>query len=775
MATLTSSLVVRLIDQVSGPARAVATSILGIEKASKGGDFGARLAGAVERNNAALDNARGKLFDAVAGFYALKGAIGAPVKAAMDFESAMADVRKVVDFPTPQAFKDFQAQLVEMSKTVPLSVNGLAQIAAAAGQAGIAGEDIIRFTEAAAKVGVAFDISADQAGDAMAKMMTGLGMSIDETVLLSDAMNHLSNAQASKASEILDVVRRVGAQSKQFGYTATEVSAFASAMISAGAESEVAATSFRNMGIALTRGASATKRQRGAFETLGLDAEKVAKKMQEDAVGTTVKVLEQISKLPKEMQAAISSDLFGNEARALGPLLTNLQLVRDSLALVDEQSKFAGSSFKEFAIRSETFASTLQTFDNSLTALKISIGTALIPVIENLMGTLGPLMERFTAFSDAHPQLIGGLLAAAGGMVAVKVAAAGLRFVGLLGKGGALSMLSLGFNTVGRAAIRARGAIAGTIALQTALSGGAAYSGMAKLTDAAGALVRVTPGLSLVGPALTAIGSALATISWPVVAVVAAVAGAGAMIWKYWDRVSSVFSGVARAIGEQLSPAVEAVKPYLEWMKPIGGAIAAGWDKATAAISSFVSWIGSFFSREVLSEKDKAGFEHAGYEAATRMIGAVKRKIGELVEWFRALPGKILAAIGTIDIGSLISFEGVSSRLSGITSYLGFGSSEPAAATDGPARSGKRAKGGPVWPGGSFLVGENEPEIFTPKTGGTITPVSKLGGGSVTWSGNIIVQGASDPVETARAVKRAVEDTLNQMMRGMHADIPARV
>ena len=134
-----------------------------------------------------------------------------PVQAARAFESAMGDVTKVVDFPTPQAFKDFQAALVEMSKTVPLSVNGLAQIAAAAGQAGIAGDDLIPFTEAAAKIGVAFDISADQAGEALAKLRTALGLSTPEAVLLTDAMNELSNAQASSAAEILDVVRRVGA------------------------------------------------------------------------------------------------------------------------------------------------------------------------------------------------------------------------------------------------------------------------------------------------------------------------------------------------------------------------------------------------------------------------------------------------------------------------------------------------------------------------------------------------------------------------------------
>ncbi|MGH6872638.1 MAG: phage tail tape measure C-terminal domain-containing protein [Rhizomicrobium sp.] len=41
--------------------------------------------------------------------------------------------------------------------------------------------------------------------------------------------------------------------------------------------------------------------------------------------------------------------------------------------------------------------------------------------------------------------------------------------------------------------------------------------------------------------------------------------------------------------------------------------------------------------------------------------------------------------------------------------------------------SGALATGGPVAPGGSYLVGEQGPELFTPSTNGTIAPNSALG------------------------------------------------
>ena len=62
---------------------------------------------------------------------------------------------------------------------------------------------------------------------------------------------------------------------------------------------------------------------------------------------------------------------------------------------------------------------------------------------------------------------------------------------------------------------------------------------------------------------------------------------------------------------------------------------------------------------------------------------------------------------------------------------------------------GKRANGGSVAQGSSYLVGERGPEIFTPSGSGMITPNSAIGGNTIT----INVQGA-DP----QAVVRALQD-----------------
>jgi TP901 family phage tail tape measure protein len=792
----TSQLVMELLDRVSGPARRIAGSLRGVngvarDSASMRLPIADRVDAAITRNAAAMDRARMGLVDLAGAYYLLSGAIAAPVRAATEFESAMADVRKVVDFPTPQAFNDFRKQLMALSREVPYSVNDLAAIAAAAGQAGIAGADLVKFTEAAAKIGTAFDISADDAGDAMAKIMTGLGLSIDQAIGLTDAMNHLSNAQASSAAEILDVVRRVGAQGEAFGFTAEQTAAFASAMISAGAQSDVAATSFANMGRALTRGGSATKRQVKAFEALGLEASDVARRMQEDAVGTTLDVMQRLSEIPAETRAAIQTDLFGDEARALAPMLGRLEIIRESLALVGDESKYAGSSFKEFSVRAATFANKLQTFRNRVTQLSIAVGEALIPVLADLMDRIAPVIERMATFIEANPELVAGIMATVGAMIALRGAIAAVRFAGLLSIGGALQ-------TVGRGSAYLATAARNSLALQAALAAmsGVPMSNLNRVGAGMRGMIFAVPGISLIASGISAIGSALATISAPVwagvAAIVAIIAAAGYTIYKYWDRISATFSGVARRLGEELAPALELIQPAIDWLAGIGESIANGWDRAITAISNFIEKVRGFFGREILTEEQKAEAEQAGYDFADRLImgvkdiasrvktyaldmvaagreliqkleDGVKAKFDELLAWFRELPSRIIEAVGRIDLSNLITMPSIPG--------LSWGSEPEAAAQSGARVDGMRAGGGPISAGRSYLVGEEGPEVITPTRSGHVHPNGSRSGATFTFGAINVAPQMSFPGASAADAEAIASRVMDRIKRELEATV----
>ncbi len=110
----------------------------------------------------------------------------AATKSAIDFESAMADVKKVVNFDTPTQFKQMNQEVLQMSRRLPMAAKDIAAIVAAGGQAGFDRSELPRFAEDAVKMGVAFDQTAAEAGEMMAKWRTSFRMTQDEVVALSD-------------------------------------------------------------------------------------------------------------------------------------------------------------------------------------------------------------------------------------------------------------------------------------------------------------------------------------------------------------------------------------------------------------------------------------------------------------------------------------------------------------------------------------------------------------------------------------------------------------
>lgn len=796
MATLTSTLIVRLLDKVSAPAKGASKALLGIgEAARKAGSASAfdRVSRAIERNNAALDGARGRMLEAVGAAYALQKTLSGAVNPAINFESAMADVAKVSGFDD-EGLAKFSKQLRDIvTKEIPIAHTEMAALAAAAAQAGVADGDLADFSRMTAKTAVAWEMTGAQAGEALAKIMTQLQLTTAQTERFADAINHVSDNTAAAPEDLVEFSKRSAALGKVYGFTAEQTLALGAAMIASGARAETASTSFLNVGRALTRGASATKRQQDAYKRLGLDARKVAKAMQEDAAGTLDIVLDRLRALPKHVQGAIISDLFGDEAKYFTPLLENAKLLSDTYSLVAKEQEYAGSVTEEFNRRAKTTEYALQRLKNQVTDVGIAIGNTLLPTIKGGAEALGPIAERVAEIIQRFPNMTRNVIIGTAGLIGFRIALTGVQFAALMARGGLLSMLL----PVARFATWTRTAAASSIGLQAALAGmsGAKLTGWQKFTTGLMGIGRAIPGMGLLKGALTGISAVISGISAPVAAVVGALVVGGYAIYKYWDYISSIFKGVGSAIWDELAPAIEYAQPLLDWLSPIGDVISAGWDKATEALKSFGKWIGSFFSREVLSDSQKAEWENAGRDAAKRMIAAIKDAFSGLISWAADLGSQIGNAIGNAASGAINKVKG----------WFGYGDSssggqsirERAAANNGgmgglPTYNldGARAAGGPVTAGKTYLVGEEGPELFSPSSSGSIMPSSQtmamlrrspqriepagLASGSsqpVNVTNNIIVMADKNPEVTADIIMRKIGDKLGLSMRGVHADV----
>ncbi|QGR75588.1 phage tail tape measure protein [Acinetobacter lwoffii] len=459
-------------------------------------------------------------------------ALSVPAKLSIDFESAMADVKKVVDFDTPQQFKQMENDIISMSTRLPMAARDIAAIYAAGGQSGIAKNELSQFAETAVKMGVAFDITAEESGQAMAEMRTAFKMSQDEVTTLADKINYLGNNTPAAAKGIMNIVQRIGPLGEVGGFASGSIAALGATIRGMGVEEEIAATGIKNMMLALVAGESATKGQHNAYVELGMDAKKVAQDMQKDAEGTTLAVLKAISKMDKYKQAAMLKELFGSESLgSIAPLLTNMQALEENLGKVADKQKYAASMEKEYAARAATTANNLKLAKHAASALGITIGNQLLPGINSAAGLFSTAMNSVQAWAQANPALAGTLTKIAVGAIAIV---------------GGLSALSIG-----------------AIAIF-------------------GPMMMVAKGFGVV--ALAAKGMSMALLTNPITWIVLAIAGVAFLIYKNWAPISAFFSGIWSTIKTAFNGGIKGISALIINWSPIG--------LFYSAFAKVLSWFG---------------------------------------------------------------------------------------------------------------------------------------------------------------------------------------
>lgn len=625
-----------------------------------------------------LDNARQyreQLRSEALGAFAGVGAVLVPIKAAMDFESSMADVRKVVDFDTPQQFKQMEQDLLNMTHRIPMAGRELAAIAASGGQLGVARQDIAGFTETIAKMSVAFDMSAEQAGDSMAKLANVYQIPIKEIGRLGDAINHLSNSSPAKASDIVNTLGRVGGVAKQFGLSELQTASLANAFIALGKTPEIAGTAINGM---LTKLMTADK-QGGKFQAtlkaMGISAQDLKRDIAQNGEQALVGFLEKVNQLPKAEQMGALVDLFGLEyADDVAVLSGSLDTYRQSIDALKQTDasgslKFLGSMEKEFAARSATTANNWQLFKNQMAHLAINIGSVMLPAINDLLNSLKPLIEQFIQFAQAHPTLIKNIFLALTALASFKVASLAVRF----GLSSLFSVFWRGSSIVsGFFAVWSRGAAAFRLfqigrtisALSmfglTARQAKVWLSGLRFIGTVFGWIVgagsRLIAFLPIIGQAFLALGRFL--LMTPIGLALGLMATAAYLLYTRWDDVV----GGAKLLWQDLSAVVMSVSHAITgffsnaWVN-----IQAAFNGGLSGISALiVNWspIGAFYAAfaAVMSWFGvtlPAQFTGFGGMLMDGLINGIKAKIGAAVQTIQNLGARIKGAFtGAMQIRS---------------------------------------------------------------------------------------------------------------------------
>ncbi|MCH9691009.1 MAG: phage tail tape measure protein [Gammaproteobacteria bacterium] len=394
----------------------------------------------IKDNRAARADLRGKVLGTAAiGYVAAQ-----PIRAAINYESAMADVEKVVDFESDAEAQKMGRDILKLSTQMPIAAQGIAEIVGAAGQSGVAKAELMDFAKTAGKMAVAFDVSAEDAGSTMAAWRASMGLSQLQAVALADATNHLSNSMNAEAKEVAGVLKRQGAVAMSAGLNEIQAASLSAALLSGGAGEEVSATALKNITGALVKGDTATSAQQAAWSELGFDSSQLAGDMLDDAPDTMIRVFEAMQEVPAEQVSALVSTLFGDEVKgSVMPLLKNLDNLRDAFKKTSDASKYQGAMEIEYKKRMETTGSQMQMLSHSFERLQINLGTLLLPTLISIMEPIANVTDALANAAEKYPIIGKGIALVGVSLAGLMVGSLALKMVGLtLGQG--INYLRLG-------------------------------------------------------------------------------------------------------------------------------------------------------------------------------------------------------------------------------------------------------------------------------------------------------------------------------------------
>ena len=577
-------------------------------------------------------------------------AISKPISSAIDFESSMADVKKVVDFSGTDDVKRFADGLMKMSREIPLSVNELAQITASGGQLGIAKENLMDFTTTAAKMGVAFDMSAKEAGDNMATMMNIFGIDVKRVGELGDTINHISNNSAATANKIVNALGRIAGNAKDFGLSADAASGLASSFIALGKAPEVAATAINSMLTTLNNADAASGSVAKAFNQIGIDGKELKQAIVKNPQKALTDFLYTLSKIPKESKTGVLAAIFGKNFGDDISLVTGAIENYDKAMRLSADKAKAGSMDREFKSRSETTANNIQQMKSAFNEIAINIGAVFLPALNSVMDGIKKISYVVSDFTSAFPNLIKYSFGAVIAITAVRTA--------LIAKQAVLSVTTLMLGNYRKvlqllpfeclqlgASLKECGIAARFKAAGMKAAAAASKTWSAHAVAAGAGSLSFTAGIKNAIVAVRALGAA--AMANPIGLIIAVIAAVGFTIYKYWDRFKAFFSGFWEGLKEGLGPLFESLSEYWDIIQTV-----------FAPLKSLFGWLidcfSSFFSQSEATKESLAGFADAG-RTVGKVFAAVIDFVTKPLQWIIGMIKDIFNFMADSKLGKWIS------------------------------------------------------------------------------------------------------------------------
>ena len=346
---------------------------------------------------------------------------------AMSFETAFTGVKKTVDAPAGNSnyFSDLRGQILDLSTELPSTATEIANVVSTAGQLGVASEDLMDFSTVMLQLASATNLSSDEAATKLAQFANVTGMSADDYGRLGSSVVALGNNMATTESQIVAFAQEMALPGANAGMTEDQILGWGAAAASLGLDAASTGTAFQRFTADITGAVAGTNDHLATFASVsGMAADEFAAAWETDASGAMQTFLAGVGQLGSAEQLQLWDNLGisqQQEIQMLGSLAGNTDLVTKSLGLSNSAWQENTALVNEADAANQTTAAKLQMIQNNAEALAISIGDALLPIINDILDAVKPVITQMTAFVNKHPALTKAILAIASAIGVVGV------------------------------------------------------------------------------------------------------------------------------------------------------------------------------------------------------------------------------------------------------------------------------------------------------------------------------------------------------------------
>ena len=323
------------------------------------------------------------------------------VSTGMEFESAFAGVKKTVN-ATDEELDQFEQGLRNMSQTMPTTASELASIAECAGQLGIKNENLMLFTETMANLGVATNMSSEEAAASLARLANITGMSQEKFNNLGSAIVALGNNFATTESEVTQMALNISAAGSQVGMTEADILGIAGALSSLGLEAQGGGTAISKAIIQMANACETGSKDLEYFaKAAGMSASDFQRYFAEDATGALAAFISGLGNLQDESALQFLDEMGISETRLRDALLraSNAnELFTDAIKTSNEAWGENSALTKEAQQRYETTESKVQILKNTFSEMGLTLYDK---VQEPLQNATSKLTEFFRKASES--------------------------------------------------------------------------------------------------------------------------------------------------------------------------------------------------------------------------------------------------------------------------------------------------------------------------------------------------------------------------------------